>query len=426
MSYAFELPPPDKRIPVHHIQCPKPPNFTSSEKSSRVVGSLMGLALGDALGASVEFRPRDYLRTNPVSSMQSGGTWGLQAGQWTDDTSMALCLASSLIIHGGFNPYDQLVRYKWWYQRGFLSSTGNCFDIGGTTRTALEEFARRQNNLKRSLRNYTDDQIDRLPYDEVKRIDSSVIDCGLPNKYGNGPLMRLAAIPLFYFRNPQFAVDLAGESARITHAHPIAIDSCRYFAALIVAAIKGATKKDLLDERFYENHQSWFGSRQIHEEVLRIAHGSYKKRGGYDDGIRGHGSIDKTLEAALWAFWSDGDSFKTGACNVVNLGDDTDTTAAVYGQLAGAHYGYEKLPQDWIRILYAGDLIMKFGQWLFFRGEQSGTRASLIAQSTVPPHRPSIEADRIGYSIPSKKQERQRLDPSKLPPAGRPSGAVRH
>jgi hypothetical protein len=120
----------------------------NNEFLSRIQGSLVGLAVGDALGASVEFRPKSYMEKHPVSDMQSGGTWGLKAGQWTDDTSMALCLAASLIVKGDFNGYDQLVRYKWWYRKGYMSSTGKCFDIGSSTRQAIKEFEKRTNTIR--------------------------------------------------------------------------------------------------------------------------------------------------------------------------------------------------------------------------------------------------------------------------------------
>ncbi|CAF5069673.1 unnamed protein product, partial [Rotaria sp. Silwood1] len=124
-----------------------PPQSVDENLLRRILGSLIGLALGDALGAHVEFRPHQYMVEHPVKDLQGGGTWGLQKGQFTDDTSMALCLAISLIIHCDFNPYDQLVRYKWWYKDGYMSSTGQCFDIGSSTRQALNEFERRQHHL---------------------------------------------------------------------------------------------------------------------------------------------------------------------------------------------------------------------------------------------------------------------------------------
>jgi ADP-ribosyl-[dinitrogen reductase] hydrolase len=368
----MEFPPPDSRILPDQILCTSPPlSNQPSKEQERIVGSLVGLAVGDALGASVEFRPRQYLVDHPVTDMQSGGTWGLQAGQWTDDTSMALCLASSLITQHGFNPYDQMVRYKWWYKQGFLSSTGKCFDIGSTTRSSLEEFCRRQSVLKQHFKIAKDEDIDNLPFDQVRSVKNFNVVCGQPEQAGNGALMRLAPVPLFYFRQPNQAVELAGESARLTHGDEKAVDSCRYYAALIVAAVRGEPKEELLNDQFYEKHQQWFGSRKLHGEVLKIARGSYKKEGGYEDGIRGKNYIVNTLEAALWAFWSDKNDFEEGVLRAVNLGDDTDTTAAVYGQLAGACYGVSAINRHWAQQLYARDLLICIGEWLYYEGGQN-------------------------------------------------------
>lgn len=362
----------------------------------RVVGSLMGLAIGDALGASVEHRPRQYLVNYPVHDMQAGGSWGLKAGQWTDNTSMALCLASSLLIKRAYNPYDQMVRYLWWYRYGYLSSTGQCFNIGNTTRDALEEFSQRQYNLKRHYRIANDAEVDQLPLGHVMKVTDFDVNCGLPGAIANDALTRLAPVPLFFYRYPETAVELSGYSARLTHGDARAIDACRYLGALIVAATRGEPKQSILSNDFYRAHQAWFGPNTLHEEVYRVSLGSYKKPQGYDGGIRGGIDIIQALEAALWAFWSDGNSFQTGILNAVNLGDDADSTAAVYGQLAGAYYGRSAIPVKWIKQLYASPLIECIGQLLYIEAQQSSnphqeyvsspmaSRAPLQMQSTMP------------------------------------------
>mgnify|MGYP002379135106 FL=1 len=379
----------ENRLP-HRIPIAWPPQveFNDSVIDDRIDGSLVGLAVGDALGASVEFRPRQYLVEHPVRDMMSGGTWGLQAGQWTDDTSMALCLASSLITQRSFNPYDQLVRYKWWYRYGYLSSTGKCFDIGNATRTAIEEFTRRQEQLKDFLNLWNEEDVDRLSIQDVLSNQFNVY-CSKEGAAGNGALMRLAPVPIFFYRRPALAVRHAGESARLTHSDDAAVDACRYYAALIVAAIHGESKEDLLSPQFYNNHREWFNSKPLHREIVRIAQGSFKKRGGYKDGIRGKGHVVLALEAALWAFWSS-NSFEQGALNAVNLGDDTDTTAAIYGQLAGAHYGYRAIPPKWLNQLYATQLLLCTAAWLQYLGPSEErrnhqTRQIASAQSNKTP-----------------------------------------
>ena len=420
----LKFPHPNSGILPHQIYPEALPSSTRSQQQAKVVGSLLGLAVGDALGASVEFRPRQYLLDNPVKDLQSGGTWGLNAGQWTDDTSMALCLASSLIVHQNFNPYDQMVRYKWWYRNGFLSSTGKCFDIGQTTRAALEEFARRQNILKQAFPGIKDEEIDHLSYEQVKQIRNFNVFCGKPGDAGNGPLMRLAPIPLFYFRTPELAVELAGQSALLTHGDQKAADACRYYAALIVAAVNGETKDRLLSSRFYNDHRHWFGHNELHPEVIHIAQGSYQKPRGYDDGIRGQNYIIKALEAALWAFWSDEGSFEKGALKAVNLGDDTDTTAAIYGQLAGACYSVAGIPEKWFKRLYANNLIICVAEWIYYLGGQSFQKpqqqmisSQKSSQFNVPTTTYKTNPQEYhGYGKPEK------IDPAKKPAAGVPSG----
>ncbi|CAF4656296.1 unnamed protein product, partial [Rotaria sp. Silwood1] len=331
-----------------------PPGSIDHAMLNRVKGSMFGMALGDALGAHVEFRPRQYLEEHPVQDLQEGGTWGLKKGQFTDDTSMGLCLASSLISRRDFVPYDQLVRYKWWFRHGYMSSTGQCFDIGSATSQSLREFERRQ-QLFATKYQISLDQLDYLSDpDLLMEFDVKCSEIGVA---GNGALMRLAPVPLFFYRHPIDAVELSGISAVITHGDAKAYDACRYYGALIVATLRGETKAELLDDNFYLNHESWFNNKPLTQEVMDVARGSYKKAGGYRDGIRGKGYIVSALEAALWAFHYDENSFEKGVLDAVNLGDDTDTTAAIYGQLAGTYYGYNKLPEKWIQQIYARNFI---------------------------------------------------------------------
>jgi len=280
---------------------------------------------------------------------------------------MALCLAISLIVSHDFNPYDQLVRYKWWYKNGYMSSTGQCFDIGSSTKQSLHEFERRQHVFAQKFQLPLED----LDYLNDKNILSHFeVDCGKPDAAGNGGLMRLAPVPLFFWRYPEKAVEYSGFSTTITHGDRKAYDACRFYGALIVAAIRGESKAELLDRDFYQKHKDWFGNTTLHEDVKHIVEGSYKKKNGYEDGIRGKGYVLESLKAALWAFWSDEDSFEKGVLAAVNLGDDTDTTAAIYGQLAGAYYGYTKLPEKWVKHVYARNFITCLSKWIVYEGER--------------------------------------------------------
>ncbi|CAF4871275.1 unnamed protein product, partial [Rotaria sp. Silwood1] len=341
------------------------PLINEDDIVDRIKGSMFGLALGDALGAHVEFRPQSYLAANPVTDLTGGGTWGLEKGQFTDDTSMALCLANSLIACGNFVPYDQLVRYKWWYRYGYMSSTGHCFDIGAATKNAIQEFEKRQRKFAKYW-NISYEEMDNTLSSEL--LQAFDVNCSKEGVAGNGALMRLAPVPLFFYRIPEKAVEYSGESGRITHGDDKAYDACRYYGALIVAALRGALKDELISDKFYEDHKQWFGKKPLHTDILKIAQGSYKKSGGYNEGIRGKGYVVSALEAALWAFWSDNNSFEKGALKAVNLGDDTDTTAAIYGQLAGAVYGYQNLPNKWCKRVYAKNFICHVSNWIVCEG----------------------------------------------------------
>lgn len=157
-----------------------------SDRVNRARGALLGLACGDALGTTAEFRPRGSFA--PMTDMVGGGPFNLLAGQWTDDTSMALCLASSL-IEKGFDLRDQMTRYVRWKKHGYMSSNGRCFDIGNATSDALDEF----------IRNGT--------------VQAGSID---PDDAGNGSIMRLAPVPIHYLNTPEVALERCVEQSRTT------------------------------------------------------------------------------------------------------------------------------------------------------------------------------------------------------------------
>ena len=280
----------------------------------RFGGCLVGLAAGDALGTTLEFSPPGSF--DPIGDMVGGGPFGLRAGQWTDDTSMALCLATSLLESGGFDPVDQMGRYLRWFRQGYLSSTGRCFDIGGTTREALVRFERTGE-----------------PY-------SGPTD---PMSAGNGSLMRLAPVPMFFAGDAREAIDRSADSSRTTHGAVEAVDACRYFAGLLVGALRGVDKETLLSECYSPVEGLW-DEAPLAPKIAAIAEGSFKVKQPPE--IRGTGYVVDTLEAVLWAFFHTRD-FREGALKVVNLGQDADTTGAIFGQIAGAHYGMESIPAEW-------------------------------------------------------------------------------
>jgi ADP-ribosyl-[dinitrogen reductase] hydrolase len=284
------------------------------DQIARTRGALLGLAAGDAVGTTLEFRPPGSFQ--PLTDMVGGGPFHLQAGQWTDDTSMALCLAESLVEMGGFDPADQLTRYVRWWREGHLSSTGRCFDIGGTVSKALRHF------------------------EGTGDLYSGPTD---PHSAGNGSIMRLAPVPLYYVEDPRQAIERSAESSRTTHGATEAVDGCRYLGALLVGAVQGASKQELLADHYSPIPHYW-DEQPLAPGIAEIAAGSFKRRN--PPAIKGTGYVVRSLEAALWAFYQS-DTFRGGCLLAANLGDDADTTAAVYGQLAGGFYGERGIPAEW-------------------------------------------------------------------------------
>jgi ADP-ribosyl-[dinitrogen reductase] hydrolase len=286
-------------------------SHASLDLRERYHGALLGLAVGDAVGTTVEFSPRSTFP--PVTDMTGGGPFHLAPGQWTDDTSMALCLAASLVEKGDFDARDQMDRYCAWMQHGYMSSTGSCFDIGVTTSAALRNYLKSQE-----------------PY-------SGSTD---PRASGNGSLMRLAPVPMFYYPDIAAAIRLSGESSRTTHAAPECVDACRYFAFLLCQAFTGQEKEALLalpeDAPF---------NPPLAPKIAALATGDYQSKPR--DRIVGNGYVVNSLEAALWSFATT-DSYQDAILTAVNLGDDADTTAAICGQIAGAYYGVSAIPATWL------------------------------------------------------------------------------
>lgn len=318
---------------------------------SRYRGVMLGLAAGDALGTTLEFKTPDSFE--PLTDMMGGGPFNLVSGQWTDDTSMTLCLGESLVDCHGFNPRDQMQRYVRWWQQGYRSSTGACFDIGNTVRTALSRYLSTSNPFSGSP---------------------------APNTAGNGSLMRIASVPLAYRNEPQTALVMASDSSRTTHAAIECLDACRVWTALIIAALNGWSKYELCGVRW--RHLPGFSTEnELVPRVANVLNGSYKDR--QPPQIRGTGYVIDSLEAALWAFYRS-ESFREGALCAANLGEDADTTAAIYGQLAGAYYGVEAIPDAWRSALTSHDLITGLAdQLLEFSERQHKSTANAAVQPEI-------------------------------------------
>lgn len=282
----------------------------------RCRGALIGLAIGDALGAAVEFRsPGSF---SPVTGYRDGGPHRLAAGEWTDDTSMALALADS--IAAGWDLNDQVDRYVLWWQTGKYSVTGRCFDIGITTRDALATY--------------------------VKCADAFTSGDPSERASGNGSIMRLAPVPIRYAALYPDRLEelsrLATESSLPTHASEQCIAACRYLAIVLAGLIHGEDREQVLSPG-WEPLKRLNEVMPLHPLIQEIALGSYRQKQPPE--IVGSGWVVKSLEAALWAFHN-ANTFEEAVLKAVNLGDDADTTGAVCGQLAGAYWGESAIPSS--------------------------------------------------------------------------------
>jgi ADP-ribosyl-[dinitrogen reductase] hydrolase len=290
----------------------------------RILGSLMGLAIGDALGAPVEFKKRGSFEE--VATYQSGGEFNLTAGQWTDDTSLALCLVESFLETKTFSLEDQMNRFMKWWKEGYMSSTGLCFDIGNTTKAALLRF----------------------------EINKNPIAGDINDKASNGALMRMAPVPL-YFHDSLFASIMHTKlQSQTTHSPKECVDSAICLSYVIHHCLYGMNKEKIL--KFIDLFEL------LDQKFNPIVHGEIYHKSPLE--INAEGMAYNTLEASLYAFYHY-DNFYDGLKFVVNLGDDSDTVGAVYGQIAGAYYGYSQIPASLKEGLFKGEFLLdRFKQFV--------------------------------------------------------------
>ena len=295
-----------ERFVLNITAVPTPTPLSTDEAiKDRAVGALLGLAVGDAVGTTLEFKERDTYE--PLTDMVGGGPFDLKPGQWTDDTAMALALADSLNGRDDLDERDLLRRFVKWRAQGTYSCTGECFDIGTTTSHALSQW------------------------EKTGKPHSGSTD---PKSAGNGSLMRLAPVAIRFWRDRTRLRDIAARQSKTTHAAPEAVDACVAFAELLADAIAGRPVSEVLQVR----------SNDYAGRIGKIMNGSW--RGKQRDDIQASGYVVHTLEAALWCVGRTSD-YRSAVLMAANLGEDADTTAAVAGQLAGALYGASKIPNTW-------------------------------------------------------------------------------
>jgi ADP-ribosylglycohydrolase len=279
-----------------------PPARDRAASRDRAMGALLGLAVGDAVGAAIEFAPKP--RHALLDDMRTGGPHRLQRGQWTDDTAMALALADSLVHAPALDPADLMRRFVDWHETGSYSCTGRCFDIGNATRAALDRFRRSGDPMAGSTEEAAS---------------------------GNGALMRLAPVAIRHWRDREEMGRVAQVQTRTTHGSPATMATACGFAKLLARAIAGEALPEILAS-----------------PAAGAIQGGW--RGMHRDAIEGSGYVARSLQAATWAV-SRSTDFRSAVLLAANLGDDADTTAAIAGQLAGAVYGVSGIPEEWLGAL---------------------------------------------------------------------------
>jgi ADP-ribosyl-[dinitrogen reductase] hydrolase len=313
----------------------------------RFLGCLVGLAVGDAYGTTYEFTDRKQMPSELPDDIVGGGPFDMKPGEWTDDTSMALCLAES-IVEKGWDTDDQMRRYIKWWQDGYNSVKGTCFDIGMATRNALSWY-----NMTEGKQFVQDTQA-----------------------AGNGVLMRLAPVPMFCYdpNDSVYVLSLSAFQSIMTHPSSQSIECSMLLGAIINKILSGEKDKKkilhfdtMLDENSKQMYKEVYEKYSCHvnSRIESIKNMEYDGVGA--DKISGDGYCVFTLEAALWAFLST-DNFKDGLKKVVSLGSDTDTTGAVYGQIAGAYYGINNIP--WVDKIVWVDKIKSLATQIYENNKQ--------------------------------------------------------
>lgn len=292
----------------------------------RMYGCFLGAVVGDAFGSAYEFKQRDTYKVSPNMEMT---VFGLPAGSFTDDSSMLLCLAESLIVKKGFDPVDQMERYVKWWTDGYMSSSPErgCFDIGRTTRVALGRFL--------------SDKKQNKPIDGQYGLDGEFDS-------GNGGIMRLAPIPILYWIDVDIAGSCSALSSKTTHASTECLECATLMGRAVALLLQGRQKSDVLDD--LKKSEPIVTSTKIQD----ICSGSYLQKSR--DDISTSGYVVHTLEAALWAFFKTS-TFEQGMLLLAGMGGDVDTVCCVYGQLAGAFYGLSAVPTRWKQSLQRLDLL---------------------------------------------------------------------
>lgn len=301
-------------------------------KNKTIHSALFGVAVGDALGVPVEFKDRSFLKGNPVVDYLGYMCWNQPPGTWSDDSSLTFCLAESLCK--GYALNDIANNFVKWYQTGYWGAHHTVFDIGGSTRYSIQRLIKGES-----------------PYYSGNMME---------HDNGNGSLMRILPIALYLERESDLdkIYKTVKEISSITHAHFRSVFACFIYVTFALELLKNDDKRIA-----YRNMQSKVSSYIENKDFNVIEINLFKKVLENDiekyeeDEIQSSGYVVHSLEAALWCIFKE-DSFDKTVLRAVNLGGDTDTTAAIAGGLAGLLYGFDAIPEKWIDQLARKDDIL--------------------------------------------------------------------
>lgn len=304
-----------------------------------IKSAILGFAVGDALGVPVEFMDRAALLQDPVTGMRSGGTYNQPAGTWSDDTSMTLCTMDSL-IEKGIDYSDQMLRFCDWLWNAANTAHDEVFDVGGTTKHAVFAFAKK----------------------------TPPLECGetAENTCGNGSLMRILPTALYLFgqyhplRLEDQIAEIIHNASKCTHAHPRCQMACGIYSSVVFALLAGGSwlHNNVIGGiasalAYYRNKPEFAQVYPEFESLLDVSTWDETQ-------INSSGFVLHTLQAALWCLLTTS-GYAECVLKAVNLGEDTDTTAAVAGGLAGLWYGEKEIPKDWAAVTEKYEAIKALG-----------------------------------------------------------------
>ena len=287
-----------------------------------IKAALFGLAVGDALGVPVEFKSRQTIGVNPVTDMIGYGTYNLPAGTWSDDSSLAFCLAEALTQ--GFDLQVIGQNFVKWKNENYWTPRGHVFDIGVATRQAISRLA---NGESPELAG---------GFDETDN--------------GNGSLMRILPL-LFYLHDKPIdeRYDITGKVSSITHGHIRAVIACFYYLEFAKQIFEGKDKFEIYRDLQTEISDHLISLAINPTEISKFDRLLKSDISKLDEAeIQSSGYVLHTLEASIWCLLTT-DNYKEAVLKAVNLGDDTDTTGAVTGGLAGLLYGFDNIPEAWLQ-----------------------------------------------------------------------------